>query len=137
MSEANVDIVRWVYENGHARRTVSVAGAEHRVAPDYRFHPRPGFPGRSAYRLDEMVEFWADFDATFTDYSLIPESYEPVGPDHVLVTLRQTARLEGSEQMLTELIYMLWHLVEGTVHETWTFVDRDEAIEAAGWTGQA
>jgi len=130
MSE-NVEIVRWLHEQGHARRTVKTPGAEDRVASDYRFHPRPDFPGRSTYRLDEMVRFWADLDATFTDYSLIPQSYEPIGPAHVLVTLQQTARLRGSDQMLSELIYMLW-LVEGKAQETWTYADREEALEAAG-----
>jgi hypothetical protein len=71
-------------------------------------------------------------DSTFADYSLIPQSYEPIRPDHVLVTLRQTARLRDSDQRLTELIYMLWHPAGGRVQETWTFTDRDEALEAGG-----
>ena len=79
-----------------------------------------------------MVELWADLDATFTDYSLIPESYEPIGPDHVLVTLRQTARLRGSDQRLVESLYMLWQLSEGKVQETWTFTDRMQALAAGG-----
>ena len=132
MSEENVEIVRWVYEEGHAQRTVDILGSEDRVASDYRFHTRPDFPGRSAYRIDQMVELWADLDATFTDYSLIPESYEPIGPDHVLVTLRQTARLRGSDQRLVESLYMLWQLSEGKVQETWTFTDRMQALAAGG-----
>src|SRR5689334_2681568 len=98
MSNENVEIVRWVYEKGHAQRTIDIPGREDRVAADYRFHTRPDFPGRSAYRLDQMVELWADLDSTFTDYSLIPQRYEPFGDSHVLVTLRQTARLRGSDQ---------------------------------------
>jgi len=132
MSGENVEIVQWLHERGHARRTVEAAGVQDRVASGYVFHPRPGFPGRSAYRLDELVDFWADFDATFTDYSLTPESYEPIGASHVLVTLRQTARLRDSDQMLTEVIYMVWHLDQGVAQETWTFIDRSEALEAAG-----
>jgi hypothetical protein len=132
MSEENVEIVRWLHEKGHARRTVEAPGTEDRVGSDYLFHPRPNFPGRSTYRLDEMVEFWDDLDATFVDYSLVPQSYEPVGPAHVLVTLRQTARLRGSDQQLTELIYMLWHLVEGRAQETWTSSVREQALKAGG-----
>jgi hypothetical protein len=132
MSEKQLELVRWLHEEGHARRTVESPGAEDRIASDYRFHPRPDFPGRSTYGLDEMVKFWADLDATFTDYSLIPQSYESIGSTHVLVTLRQTARLRGSDQLLTELIYMLWQLVDGRAQETWTFTDRERALEAAG-----
>jgi hypothetical protein len=132
MSEENVEIVRWLHEEGYARRTVELPGSENRIASDYRFHPRPGFPGRSTYGLDEIVRFWADLDATFTDYSLTPHSYEPIGAAYVLVTLRQTARLRGSDQLLTELIYMLWHLVEGRAQETWTSTVREQVLEAAG-----
>jgi hypothetical protein len=60
------------------------------------------------------------------------QRYEPVGPAHVLVTLRQTARLRGSDQQLTELIYMLWHLVEGRAQETWTSSVREQALKAGG-----
>ena len=132
MSQENVKTVQWVYERGHAQRTVDVPGVEDRVASDYRFHPRPDFPGRAVYGLQELVDFWADLDTTFTDYSLVPQNYEPIGPAHVLVTMRQTARLRGSDQSINELIYMLWHLVEGKLQETWTFTDRAEAIDAAG-----
>ena len=127
-----MEIVRWAYENTHAKRTVDVPGLEERVAPDYTFHPRRGFLGRPAYRLDEMVDLWADLDATFTDHSLVPQSYEAVGTDRVLVTLRQTALLRGSTQRLTDTIFMLWRLREGIAQETWTFTERAEALEAAG-----
>lgn len=132
MSEENVEIVRWLYEEGHAKRTIDVPGVEDRVASDYRFHARPDFPSRPVYRLDQLPEFWADLDSTFDDYSLIPQSYESVGPAHVLVTLRQTARLRGTDQRISELIYMLWYLTEGAVRETWTATGRTEVLESAG-----
>jgi len=55
-----------------------------------------------------------------------------VAADHVLVTLRQTARLRGSDQRLVESLYMLWQLSEGRVQETWTFTDRMQALAAGG-----
>ena len=85
-----------------------------------------------AYRLDQLVDFWAELDTTFIDHGLIPQGYEPIGPAHVLVTVRQTARLRGSDQRLIETLYMLWHLAEGKLQETWTFTDRAQALEAAG-----
>ena len=132
-----MEIVRWVYEKGFAARTVDVPGAEQRIAADYLFHTRPDFPGRDAYGLDQMVELWADLDETWTDHSLVPERYEPIGPAHVLVTVRQTARLRGSDRRLAEMLYMLWHLTEGKAQETWTATDRDEALKAAGLSEQS
>ncbi len=78
MSHESVEIVRWAYEEGLARRRVDVPGVEERFAPAYRFHPRPGFPGRTVYRLDELPGLWADLDTTFTDHRLVPP-HEPFG----------------------------------------------------------
>jgi hypothetical protein len=132
MSKKNVEVVRWAYENSHARRTVDVPGIEERVTPGYTFHPRDGWPGPMAYRLDEMTALWADLDSTFSDHSLVPQSYEAIGSTDVLVTLHQTARLRGSDHRINDTIYMLWRLVEGRADETWTFTDRAMALEAAG-----
>ncbi len=131
MSQENVETVRWAYEEGHARRTVDVPGIAERFSPDYRFHARPGWPGQTVYRLDELTALWADIDTTFTDHSLVPTHYEGLGA-HVLVTLQQTARLRGSNHQINETIYMLWHLSEGKIQEAWTFTDKAEALEAAG-----
>ena len=129
----NIATVRWLYEESHAKRRVDVPGVEDRAAPGYRFHARAGFPGRTEYRLDEMVDLWADLDATFTEHALEPQGYEAVGPSHVLVTLRQRARLRGSDEWIDDTIYMLWRLDEdGRARETHTFGARAEAVEAAG-----
>ncbi len=131
MSRENVEIVRWAYEDGLARRRVDTPGVEERVAPDYRFHPRPGFPGRTVYRIDELTALWADLDTTFIDHSLVPTHYEEIGT-HVLVTLQQTARLRGSDHEIHDTLYQLWFLSEGKIQETWTFTEKAEALEAAG-----
>jgi ketosteroid isomerase-like protein len=131
MSKENVEIVRAVYEEGYAKRTVDLPSLRALLSPDYRFHTRPGWPGQAVYRLDEMTTLWADLDATLTDHSLVPTHYEAIGT-YVLVTLQQTARLRGSNQELNETIYQLWLLTEGTIQETWTYTQRAEALEAAG-----
>ena len=132
MSRENLEIVRWAYEEMFPRRSVDVPGIEDRFAPDYRFNTRPGFPGRIRYPLDELPAIWADLDSTYTDYSLVPQSYEPLGADFVLVTLRQEARLRGSDQRIDQTIYHLSRLAEGRLQESWTFIDEAEAREAAG-----
>ena len=132
MSNENVEVVRWAYENSHAQRSVDVPGIEERVTPSYTFHTREGWPGATSYRLAEMTALWADIDTTFSDHSLVPQSYEAIGSTDVLVTLHQTARLRGSDHRINETIYMLWRLVDGRAEETWTFTDRAKALEAAG-----
>ena len=134
-SQEAVEIVRWLYEKSHAQRRVDLPGIETRVAPDYRFYARPGFPGRPSYRMDEMPALWADLDTTFSDYSLVPEHYETLG-SYVLVTLRQAARMRGSEQRINSLVYHLWFLSDGMVQETWTFGTESEAREAVGQPGE-
>ena len=67
--------------------------------------------------------------SNFDDYS--PQGYESLGPAYVLVTLRQTARLRGSDQHLVEPLYMLWELAEGKLQETWAYTDKAQALEAA------
>jgi hypothetical protein len=49
--------------------------------------------------------------------------------------MRQTTQLRGSDQQLTEIIYMLWHLTDGKAQETWTSTERQQVFEAAGLTG--
>ena len=93
MSQENVEIVRLAYREGYERRTVE--NVRELAADDFCFHTRPGWPGRSLYRFDEVLEFWADLDDTFTEYSLVPERFAAV-EDYVLVTLRQSARMRGS-----------------------------------------
>ena len=126
-----MEIVRRIYEEGFARRSVDVPGIKERVAPDYRFHARPGWPGQAVYRLDEMTALWADLDATFTDHTLVPTRYEDLG-SYVLVALHQAARLRDSDHAISQNFLHLWHLSGGKVQETLSFTDRAEALEAAG-----
>ncbi len=134
MSQENVELVRWAFEELHARRTVDVPGVEERIDPDYLFRGRSTFPGRTVYRLNEMPALWADLDETYTDHFLVPTHYEDLG-DQVLVTLEQTARLRGSNQEINQTIYMVWFVVGGKLRETRTFGDKAEALESAGLSG--
>jgi hypothetical protein len=132
MSQENLEIVRLAYEKGYLNRTADHPEVRGRVADGFRFHARRGFPGRPVYRLDEMTELWADLDATFTDYSLSPESYEALGEEYVLVRLRQSARLRGSNARLDETVYHLWNISGGKAVEAWTYGREAEALESAG-----
>lgn len=129
MSEENVEFVRFAYREGYARRTVE--DFRDRAADDFEFHMRPGWPGRPVYSLDEMPQIWADLDDTYTEFSLVPESFAAVG-DYVLVTIRQSARLAGSESRIESTIWHVWRFSHDTVLEVRTFDRKEDALEAAG-----
>jgi hypothetical protein len=58
MSHKNVELVRRGYEQGDGQRAVDFFRS--RVADDFRFHPRPGFPGgKLSYELDDMPQLRA------------------------------------------------------------------------------
>ena len=129
MSEENVEIVRFAYREGYERRTIETL--RDMVADDFCFHMRPGWPGRPLYRFDEMPQAWADLDNTYTEYSLVPERFAAV-EDYVLVTLRQSARMRGSDARVESTIWHVWRLGNGKALEAWTFDDEQDALEAVG-----
>ena len=93
MSQENVEIVRRAYREGYERRTVE--NLRELASDVFCFHTRPGWPGRSLYRFDEIPEFSADLDHT-SPASLVPKRFAAV-KDDLLVTLRQSARKRGSD----------------------------------------
>ena len=128
MSQTNVQVVRLAYDVAFARR--GIEDVRHAVAEGYVFHNRPEWPGR--YTVDEMPQLWADVDATFSEYTLIPEDFASVGDEYVVVTLTQGARMRGSEAHLETTIFHVWRVQNGKLRETWAFGTRDAAYEAAG-----
>jgi SnoaL-like protein len=129
MSQENVKLVRRAYEEGYAKR--SVESLRERFADDFRFHMRPGWPGRPVYRLDELPLIWADLDDTYTEYALVPERFEAV-EEYVIVTLRQSARMAGSDARIESTIWHVWRFGDGTAVGAWTFDRRHDALEAVG-----
>jgi ketosteroid isomerase-like protein len=125
----NVEMVRRAYEVGYAARSVEVL--RETFAEDFLFHTRPEFPGGGAYGIDALTELWADLDDTYSEFSLVPVDYTAIG-HHVLVTLRQSTRLRGSDARLENTIYHLVRINDGKVAEAWTYVDRERALEAVG-----
>ena len=131
MSQENVEFIRRAYREGYASRSVDAEGLRDRVAEDFRFHMRPGWPGRVVYGLDDLTELWADLDNTYTEYELIPEDFLDAG-EFVLVTVRQSARVRGSDARIEAPLWHVWQLRDGIVHEAWAFDVEDEARDAAG-----
>ena len=132
MSQENVELVRTAYREGYEHRTVEPL--RNRVAGDFRFHMRRGWPGRPVYSFDEMTQIWADLDETYSEFRLVPEDFAAVG-DYVVVTIRQSARMRGSDARVESTIWHVWRIADGLAREAWTFDSEKDALEAAGLAG--
>ena len=128
MSQENVEAVRLAYEVAYVQR--SVENVRDAFAPDFVWHTRGEWPGRSTYGVEEMPQLFADLDETHGDFDLVAEDFTPIG-DYVIATVRQSARLRGSDARIESTIYHLWHVPQGRPREAWGFSDRAEALEAA------
>src|SRR3954462_5256002 len=121
MSLENVELVREGYRLIYDGR--SGGGFEGWFAEDFRWHQRPEFPGRRAYRVDELPDLWADLDETFAEFSASPEVFEEAG-DYVIVAVRTTSRLRDSVTRVEAMIYHVWHVRDGVAQEAWAYTDR-------------
>ncbi|MDX6674467.1 MAG: SnoaL-like polyketide cyclase [Solirubrobacteraceae bacterium] len=129
MSEENVAAVRRAYEVGYAER--SVENLLDGLDESFVWHQRPEWPGRSLYGVEDLPQLWADLDDTYTEFSLVPEDFAPVG-EYVVVTVRNSARMRASDARIEATLYHVWHLRDGKAREAWTYSTRAEALEAVG-----
>lgn len=125
-------MVRTAYEVAYVER--SVDGVRDQFAEDFVWHSRPEWPGGRTYAVDEMPELWADLDETYSEFELVPSAFEEIAAGYVLVTLRQSACLRGSETRVNSSTWHLWR-IEDVPQEAWAFGAREAALEAAGVSG--
>jgi ketosteroid isomerase-like protein len=97
-------------------------------APDAIFDARDlgTFEGRAAIR-----RFWADWIDNYDTFEIVPEELLDLGHGVSFASLRQTARLVGSNSdvSLREAWVADWH--EGAIVRVTTYGDIDEARAAA------
>jgi hypothetical protein len=129
MAGENVEAVRLAYDIAYAQR--SVENVREAFAEDFVFHMRAEWPGRSLYRIDEMPQLWADLDETYAEFRLVPEEFFPAG-ECVIVTIKQSARLRGSDARVDSTIFHVWQIREGKPQQAWAYRSRSEALEAVG-----
>ncbi len=133
MPRAELDHVALAYA-AYARRSVDDEEARAAMTEDYRFHMRPGWPGRSSYGLDELPTMWADLDETFSGFELVPEEYAETA-DGFLVRLTTSTRMPGSDDRVEMRFYHLWRFREGKLAETRAFGTQEEAERHGGLDG--
>ncbi len=131
MSQENTNIerVRLAYELSYPAR--SIEPIKQWISRDFRWHQRREWPGRLVYKADELPQLWADIDDTYSEFTLVPEDFTEVG-EYVIVTVRNSARLRGSDERVEGTIFHVWHVPNGIGLEAWVYSDREEALEAVG-----
>jgi hypothetical protein len=116
------EVLMRLYESYRQRE---IESTRHLAAPGFRFHMRPGWPGREHFTFDEMPQVWADLDDTFTEYEMRPVRFHAAEAGYALVELASSTVVGG--ERITDDIAHVWRFEDGLVAELWTFNTVDEA----------
>ena len=135
MSQKNVELVRRGYEAWNSGDAETALGM---FAPDVEILLAKdagavwGLDLEESYRgIDGFIEFLADFADAWEDFRWQPVEYHDVG-DRVLVFIHLTARGRRSGIELDVDMAHLCDMRAGKLVRHETFMDRREALEAAG-----
>ena len=131
MSQENVEVVQKLYELIAERDVESafpdyaVADVEIRVPPLYPDTPEV-FRGRAG-----IAEWTAMIDEVWAEWRFVPERYFDAGGT-VVVFARLIATARTSGVHLEREVAHLWVVEEGRATSIRAYLDRAEALEAAG-----
>jgi ketosteroid isomerase-like protein len=128
MSEANVELVRTIYERFRALQDDEALAL---IDPEMEIQDRPEAPDPQLYRgHDGVLESLNMNRATFQGLELVPEEFIDVG-DHVVVEFRFRARGRGSGVPIDERLCHVWKIRDGRAVRMEVHSGRDEAFRAA------
>lgn len=121
----NVDIVLTIYER--VARGETVRELFHEDVEWSMPHP-----GGEAHGLAEVGAFWRDYEATWTERVLEVEEVRPLDDERVLVFFSERAvgRHSGIETDASPAA--VWTLRDGKVARFQAWIDRADALRAAG-----
>ena len=125
MSQENVEVVRSYLELIQRR---DLAAALDCLDPDVEYEVGQELPMRGRVAVRAMWDRW---DADWEDYELLPEEFIDAG-DHVLVTVRCSARGRGSGVVVDNRTFDVYTLRDRKCVRKVEFNVRSEALEAAG-----
>jgi ketosteroid isomerase-like protein len=127
MSQENVEIVRAgieAWNAGDRDRALSV------FDPEIEFHSATE---RKTYRgLDGMVRYTEDVGAVIEDFQFEDIRFLNAGRDRVVALYRIVGRGAGSGVPVSREVGALWQLRNGKILKGEIYLDRQEALEAAG-----
>ena len=81
---------------------------------------------------ERIRRFLPSFRQTWAEFQVEPEEIMDAGPERVLVLARLNARGKGSGVPVTARVAHLWTIRDGLAVRVEVFVDRIDALKAAG-----
>jgi ketosteroid isomerase-like protein len=132
MSQANVEIVKRAWERD------ATGGWRHPelFAPDLVYRPVAAYPESREYRgFDEYRGFYDGFmEAWSEDFTASPVTFREHG-DVVITRVEFTGHARASRVEIFERIFKVFWLRNGLITRIEDFVDRADALGAAGLAG--
>lgn len=129
--DTNLDVLHRFVDAFNSRDVDLIASD---IDPDAELHEWPEAPGAQSYTgpdgLRRALEVW--FDAWESMQIEITDTQEI--DDRILVTLHQRAKGKGSEVEVEIDSYNVYTFDKGKVTRLELFLNRDDALEAAGLT---
>ena len=130
MSEENVEIVRRIYDVVNASGLGAVGDFLH---ADVEAVPPSDWPEGAVVRgreqVREMARQWME---TFEEFRVEPERYLDAGAENVVVYVRDSGRVRGTDTEIDTHLVHVWTLNHGKVVRCQLFTDEGPALEAAG-----
>jgi ketosteroid isomerase-like protein len=130
MSRENVELVRSLFAAFATRDLDAAARVLH---PEIEIHPSiVGGPEGITYRgLDGNRKFWAEIDATWTEFRIEPREFRDLG-EQVLVLGQAFARGRETGIGLDQPGAWIAAVREGRIVRLQSFSDQRKALQAAG-----
>jgi ketosteroid isomerase-like protein len=144
MSQENVDLMRRVFEKASGRAGPTAGALDALDAdsmtvifktldPEIEFHEDPRFPEAGVYRGIEAVrDYWDRFGESFDEFSFEAEDVVDLEEARVLVLLRLRTRGRDSGATAESRVGWIYTIRDGLTVRIDAFLDRDDAVEAAG-----
>ncbi len=132
MSEANVSIVRRAYD-AFNRGDWEAALQHADPGLTWRLHGELALDVPEAVRGREAVkELWVGFFDAWDDYKMEPLELTEAPDGRLLVTVLFTAVGQGSTAPIELTYFWLYRVRDGAITEVDAYLDRAEALAAAG-----
>ena len=131
MSQHNAEIIR---EFLAAFNREDYAACLDAIDPDVEWHPPPDLPNAAiANSRDALIATFQDWLGAWAGYRVVPEEIFEAGDDTVLVSAQESAHGKDSGvEVHSRRIVGLYHLRAGRIVRFKAYLDRAEALEAAG-----
>ena len=130
MSQENTELVRRGYE-AFAQGDIEAALAMFHPDIQVEDHERSLETPTSYHGRDGFLTLFATVNEGFSDVRYTPEELTDVG-DRVLVEVRRTGRGRASGAQVEERQFHVWDMVAGRAVRFRVYLDRNQALEAAG-----